>query len=196
MNLADGMPLLVEATLAGSVAIVLVLLVRQRLRARFGAGIAYAGWLLVPAALLAVSLPAATIAAPAAAVLQLGYVGPTTAADQTRTALDPATVAMLLWLSGVMLALACCTPPARGRRIPSARRNRCCWKAKPATANITPLNQNSIATVAGSSAVRAWSAAVVGPTWPSCNTAATGAAMVAAGSDTASSAAGTSNQPA
>ena len=106
MNLADGMPLLVEATLAGSVAIVLVLLVRQRLRARFGAGIAYAGWLLVPAALLAVSLPAATIAAPAAAVLQLGYVGPTTAADQTRTALDPATVAMLLWLSGVMLALA------------------------------------------------------------------------------------------
>ena len=72
MNLADGMPLLVEATLAGSVAIVLVLLVRQRLRARFGAGIAYAGWLLFPAALLAVSLPAATIAAPAAAVLQLG----------------------------------------------------------------------------------------------------------------------------
>lgn len=51
---------LFEATLAGSAAILVVLMLRRPLRAAFGAGAAYAAWGLVPAALLATLLPAAT----------------------------------------------------------------------------------------------------------------------------------------
>lgn len=50
---------LIEATLAVSAAVALVLLLRRRLRETFGARVAYAAWLLVPAALIAVLLPAA-----------------------------------------------------------------------------------------------------------------------------------------
>lgn len=49
--------LLLQATLVGSAAIVLVLLSRQFLRRAFGARAAYAAWWLVPAALLATLLP-------------------------------------------------------------------------------------------------------------------------------------------
>lgn len=105
MNLANGLPVLVEATIASSVAIAMVLLIRQPLRTRFGATVAYAGWLLVPAALLAVLLPAATVATPVPAVLQLGRVMPNAMAANAPAPIDPATVAMLLWGIGVLLAL-------------------------------------------------------------------------------------------
>ena len=59
MASAELLGTLVEATLATSAAVVLVLLFRRRLRDVFGARIAYAAWLLVPAALVAVLLPAA-----------------------------------------------------------------------------------------------------------------------------------------
>lgn len=49
---------LLQATLAGSAAIVMVLALRRPLRRAFGVGVAYAAWLLVPAALLASVLPA------------------------------------------------------------------------------------------------------------------------------------------
>lgn len=49
---------LLETTIAGSTALVLVLLLRRHLRAAFGAAVAYAAWLLVPAALVAMLLPA------------------------------------------------------------------------------------------------------------------------------------------
>lgn len=48
---------LVEATLAGSLALALVLVLRRPLRALLGASAAYALWLCVPVALLAVLLP-------------------------------------------------------------------------------------------------------------------------------------------
>jgi TonB family protein len=59
MNIDVG-SLLLETTLAGSAAVIVVLGSRQALRAAFGAGAAYASWALVPVALLAVLLPAAT----------------------------------------------------------------------------------------------------------------------------------------
>ena len=52
---------LIEATLASSAAILLVLSLRRRLRRWFGAQAAYALWVLVPAAMLATLLPAATV---------------------------------------------------------------------------------------------------------------------------------------
>lgn len=51
---------LFEATFAGSAAILAVLLLRRPVRAAFGARAAYAMWLLVPVALLATLVPAAT----------------------------------------------------------------------------------------------------------------------------------------
>ena len=58
MNSADFPWLLLEATLGSSVALLLVLLLRRAVRRIFGARIAYAVWWLVPAALVAVLLPA------------------------------------------------------------------------------------------------------------------------------------------
>jgi beta-lactamase regulating signal transducer with metallopeptidase domain len=49
---------LTETTLAGSAAMILVLLIRAAVRRWFGAGIAYALWILVPVAMLAVLVPA------------------------------------------------------------------------------------------------------------------------------------------
>ena len=50
-----------ETALAASAAILLVLAARGSLRRQFGARIAYASWLLVPAAMVAVLLPARTV---------------------------------------------------------------------------------------------------------------------------------------
>lgn len=58
MNSGDLLQWLWEATLAVSAAIALVLLLRQPMRRHFGASVAYACWLLVPALLVAISLPA------------------------------------------------------------------------------------------------------------------------------------------
>ncbi len=49
---------LLETTLASTAALLLVLLMRRRLRVMFGASVAYAAWLLVPIASIAVLLPA------------------------------------------------------------------------------------------------------------------------------------------
>ena len=57
-----GLETLFEATLATSVAVLLVLALRRPLRAAFGARVAYGAWVLVPASLVAVLLPAAAVA--------------------------------------------------------------------------------------------------------------------------------------
>lgn len=59
MESREAIALLVQATLVGSAAVALVLLARRPLRRTFGARVAYAAWWLVPAALLALALPAA-----------------------------------------------------------------------------------------------------------------------------------------
>ncbi len=51
---------LLETTLASTAALLLVLLMRRRMRLMFGAAVAYAAWLLVPIASIAVLLPAPT----------------------------------------------------------------------------------------------------------------------------------------
>ncbi len=59
VDLAQGINLaLLETTIASTAALLLVLLMRRRLRLMFGATIAYAAWLLVPIASVAVLLPA------------------------------------------------------------------------------------------------------------------------------------------
>ncbi|MGH8074140.1 MAG: M56 family metallopeptidase, partial [Lysobacter sp.] len=106
MNPADAMSLLAEATIASSVAIAIVLLVRQPLRARFGAGIAYATWLLVPAALTAVLLPATTVTTPVPVVLQLERALPSTIQMDAAMGIDPTMAIMVAWLVGMLLAIA------------------------------------------------------------------------------------------
>lgn len=101
---ADALPLLAEATIAGSIAITVVLLVRQHLRTHFGAGIAYASWSLVPAALVAVLLPAATVAMPVAVMSQPITALPATVAYAPSVALGAATAVVLAWAIGVLLA--------------------------------------------------------------------------------------------
>lgn len=104
MNAADLLALLVETTVAGSVAIVLVLMLRRPMRRHFGAAAGYALWSLVPAALIAVLLPAATIAltpVPTTNVLAVIDVQALTVA--TITSVDHATWLFAIWLSGVAL---------------------------------------------------------------------------------------------
>ncbi|NUO75599.1 MAG: biotin transporter BioY, partial [Lysobacter sp.] len=60
MSNVEILSALAETALAGSAAIALVLLARRPWRQRFGAGAAYALWAMVPVAMLAVLLPAAT----------------------------------------------------------------------------------------------------------------------------------------
>ena len=69
---AELIALLTETTLATSAAVLLVLLARRPLRAAFGAGVAYGAWGLVPAALVAVLLPAAAV--PVVALQEIGVV--------------------------------------------------------------------------------------------------------------------------
>lgn len=99
----DLMAWLLEATLAGSAAILAVLLLRRWLLAAFGASAAYAAWLLVPAALLAILLPATT-APPSPAgrdVVAEAMVGlPATAVAQ---AFDPAPWLIVAWMSGLVV---------------------------------------------------------------------------------------------
>ncbi len=59
MESRDAIALLIQATLVGSAAIVLVLFSRRPLRRAFGARVAYAAWWLVPAALCALAIPSA-----------------------------------------------------------------------------------------------------------------------------------------
>jgi TonB family protein len=59
MESREAIALILQATLVLSAAIALVLVARQPLRRAFGARVAYAAWWLVPAALLALALPAA-----------------------------------------------------------------------------------------------------------------------------------------
>jgi TonB family protein len=59
MTASDGYALLVETTLASSIAMLMVLLFRHPVRRAFGSGAAYALWALVPALVVAVLVPAA-----------------------------------------------------------------------------------------------------------------------------------------
>ncbi|KAF1716149.1 energy transducer TonB [Pseudoxanthomonas yeongjuensis] len=62
MNAADLLNGIIEATIAITLALLLVLPLRKPLRDAFGAGVAYKAWVMVPIAMIAVLLPARTVA--------------------------------------------------------------------------------------------------------------------------------------
>lgn len=104
----ETLELLLRYSAAGSLALIVVLALRGWLRRRCGAQVAYAAWLLVPATLLAMSLPVPAplrALAPLAVGLQLTPLqGAATAT--VASAFDPRPWLLVLWLAGVLLALA------------------------------------------------------------------------------------------
>lgn len=105
MTVADLFPALCETTVAGSVAILLVLALRRPLRHAFGAGIAHAAWALVPLAMLAVLLPAAQSPALVVPVIAMQSPGDFLAGTgAARATPDLATWAVIVVAGG---ALAC-----------------------------------------------------------------------------------------
>lgn len=98
--------LLVEATLASSAALALVLLLRRPLRKAFGARVAYGAWGLVPAALAAVLLPAAESASAAGAFVVVPTVLPAIAAQPVAGNIDPRLVLAACWIAGLALCMA------------------------------------------------------------------------------------------
>lgn len=125
---------LVEATFAGSAAVLLVLVLRRPLRARFGAVATYALWSCVPAALLAVLLPAAVVDAPGAAVSWATPLQAAIAAAPAPAArVDPAPWLLALWACGAvaMLALLAWRQSRFVRALgPLQRRGDGCWQAR------------------------------------------------------------------
>lgn len=100
---AEMLAVLIETAVASSVAIVLVMLLRRPLRTRFGAMTAYAAWLLVPVAMLAVLLPSAAVTpAPASMGLLLGNAVSQTVASEALALIDIAYVLVPVWLLGVL----------------------------------------------------------------------------------------------
>lgn len=105
MNSVDALAALIETTLAGSAAIVLVLLLRRPLRRGFGAGAAYALWALVPAAMLAVLLPAASAPLPLSLPVQVVIQAPAAVAAPEAASIAPAALALIVWSLGAVLAV-------------------------------------------------------------------------------------------
>lgn len=105
MNL-DAFDALVRITLAGTAAILVVLLARRFLRQRFGALVAYVAWTLVPTAVVAMLLPAP--AHPVAAFAGIVRVAPLQAAPAAVVvdSFDPRWALFALWLGGALLAAA------------------------------------------------------------------------------------------
>lgn len=104
---AEPLALLWEATLAGSAAVLLVLILRRPVRAWLGASAAYALWLCVPVALLAVMLPRGIevpleipLASQASPVVLVGMAVEAEATWHLREWLFP------LWLAGALGSLA------------------------------------------------------------------------------------------
>jgi beta-lactamase regulating signal transducer with metallopeptidase domain len=114
---ADILALLARMTLAASAAIVIILLLRQPLRAAFGAQIAYASWLMAPLAMLAAFLPArhVLIEAPATVAQVAPNAPPPVEAAPTvqavsdvaaaLPAIDLTPVLLFVWLAGAFFSL-------------------------------------------------------------------------------------------
>jgi TonB family protein len=97
-----GPETLLELTLASSVSIALVLLLRRPLRKAFGARVAYGAWGLVPVTMFAVMLPAATTP-PAGGALVVMPVALPVFAQTAPDILDAGTALGAAWLLGAVL---------------------------------------------------------------------------------------------
>ena len=106
MAIGDLLPLLAETTAASTAAIVLVLLVRRGVRRAFGATVGYATWIVVPVALVAVTLPGAAgaldVLAPAWAAVAVG--APALAATPGAGMDVSAWLGLAWWLGAVSMA--------------------------------------------------------------------------------------------
>lgn len=103
MSSADLLEAFGGATLASSIAVALAFLLSRWLRGRFGAGVAYAAWWLVPASLLAMLLPAPVAELPEASVMPMAM--PLAAPTMTTTPVatfDPTPWLAALWLLGAL----------------------------------------------------------------------------------------------
>ncbi len=105
--IADLLTLLLHATLASSIAIVLVLVLRKPLRHRFGAHVAYSLWALVPVAIAVSLIPApvaSEIAAPISPLLA-PVVAPISLpiSETVAPSIDVETWLISAWLVGVGL---------------------------------------------------------------------------------------------
>jgi TonB family protein len=100
---------LVQATIAGSAAVLLLLCLRRPLRARFGALTAYRAWLLVPLAIVAVWLPGPPALAESGAgnVGGLLVIGPMqwVTGAAAPTSLQAASLLASTWAAGALLSL-------------------------------------------------------------------------------------------
>lgn len=104
MNATDLLNGIIEATVAVTLALLLVLSVRKPLRNAFGAAIAYKTWIVVPIAMIAVMLPARTVAIAASPVFNA--LGTESMSFPALAGAMPAQGAQWLcgiWLAGVLL---------------------------------------------------------------------------------------------
>jgi TonB family protein len=119
MAAGEALHVLLALTLASSLGITLALALRRPMRYRFGAGVGYATWLLVPLMMAASQLPASPLQAEAARALPaLGV--PSQAASAAAAHLSAATgepaagAALALWLLGAALVALVMTRTQRG----------------------------------------------------------------------------------
>jgi TonB family protein len=116
-GVADLLQALLETTLATTAAVLLVLALRLRLRAAFGATVAYAAWALVPVAAIAMLLPAATRPVLAMPMAQVLVVAPT--ATPLAVAASPVDWPLwtgMAWLLGALFAVLWFAREQRGFR--------------------------------------------------------------------------------
>lgn len=115
---AEILPIVLRASLIASAAIVVVLLLRQPLRAAFGAQIAYGFWLLVPFAALAGFFPARQIFVDAPVMTDTEAVAraleinapvtaeaPSQAVELALSNIEPTPLLLTIWLAGVVFSI-------------------------------------------------------------------------------------------
>ena len=114
---ADLLQALLETTMASTAALLLVLALRRRLRAAFGATVAYAAWALVPVAAIAVLLPAATSQAISVPMMQVLVAAPAaTPLAETAASVDWRLWLGVAWMLGALFAVLCFARRQRGFR--------------------------------------------------------------------------------
>lgn len=106
MAAADLLQALGEVAAAVTLALLAVLMLRRPLRALAGPCVAYALWLLVPVAALAVLLPAKTVTLPKAEATTAAVVHLATAPTDAAAAFDPSPMLLVVWACGALVTAA------------------------------------------------------------------------------------------
>jgi TonB family protein len=105
-GVADVLQMLLETTGATTVATLLALALRRRLRTTFGASVAYGAWAMVPVAAIAALLPAATKPVMAVPMLQILAATPLAiSATDAAASVGYGIWLSLAWMLGMLLAV-------------------------------------------------------------------------------------------